>query len=81
MYTFTDSELERLAELEHHYWMTDKLVDQWRWGPYKDSQARISPYLVPWDQLPEQVKEFDRLFVRAIPGALARLGYEVRKTG
>jgi voltage-gated potassium channel Kch len=74
--TFTEAEIERLAELEHRRWVEQRLRDGWTLGP-KDITAKISPYLVPWAQLSDEVRELDRRTIRGIPGFLARAGYQV----
>ena len=45
----------------------------------KDVEKKVSPYLVGWDELPENVKEWDWQTVRAIPQFLAEVGLEVRR--
>jgi ppGpp synthetase/RelA/SpoT-type nucleotidyltranferase len=77
--TFTDEEVERLAEMEHGRWNAERLTSGWRWGEDKDSARRISPFLVPWSELPEKVREYDRKAVRAIPRHLEAIGLEVRR--
>jgi hypothetical protein len=57
----------------------ERLRDGWRRGPEKDVEKKISPYLVGWDELPENVKEWDRNTVRAIPRFLAEVGLEIRR--
>ena len=74
--TFTKAEIEQLAEMEHERWIEQRLRDGWRPGP-KDIEAKVSPYLVPWVQLSDDVKEWDRRAVRGIPGFLARAGYQM----
>lgn len=41
---------------------------------------RTSPYLVPWEELDEDVREVDRQFVRALPAVLADAGLVLRRT-
>jgi hypothetical protein len=44
----------------------------------RDNERKTSPYLVPWAELPEDVKEHqNRSAVRAIPELLADAGYEI----
>jgi len=80
-FAIPEGDVELLAEVEHGRWMVERLLGGWRWGPVKDVKARISPYLVPWDRLAEQTREWDRVFIRAIPATLAEHGLEVRKKG
>jgi hypothetical protein len=76
---FTKDEIEIMAEMEHGRWNVERLSDGWRWGEKKDVDKKISPYLVGWDQLPENVKEWDREAVRAIPKLLESVGLEIRR--
>ncbi|MFH1330132.1 MAG: RyR domain-containing protein [Actinomycetota bacterium] len=79
VFPLPEAEVELLAEMEHGRWVVERLLGGWRWGPVKDVKSRVSPYLVPWDELPEAIREWDRIFIRAVPETLARHGYEVRK--
>jgi len=76
---FTKGEIEQLAELEHERWTEQRLRDGWTLGP-KDIDANVSPYLVPWAQLGDEVRESDRRVVRGIPGFLTRAGHQVVRT-
>lgn len=77
--TFTKDEVEIMAEMEHARWNIERLRNGWQWGEKRDSIKKTSPYLVPWSQLPDKVKEWDRHTVRSIPELLARVGLEVRR--
>ena len=43
----------------------------------KNVALRTSPYLVPWSDLPDQVKDYDRDAVRLNPELLAGVGMKV----
>ena len=74
---FTPAEVEIMAELEHGRWNVERLLDGWEWGPIKDVAKKLSPYIIPWSALPEEMKEFDRDAVRHIPHLLAEVGMEI----
>jgi len=76
---FTKDEIETMSEMEHERWNTERFKDGWRLGKTKDVQRKISPYLVPWAELPEDVKEWDRETVRKIPELLAGVELEIRR--
>lgn len=78
--SFTKSEIEQLAEMEHGRWNAERLVDGWKPGPEKDIIKKINPNLVAWTMLPDDVKEWDRNAVRKLPVLLARIGYEIYKS-
>lgn len=73
---FSEPDVEELAKLEHKRWTDQRQADGWKRGP-KDIDAKVSPYLIPWEQLTDDIKEQDRMAVRNIPGLLARAGYQV----
>ncbi len=77
--TFTNQEIEVLAEMEHGSWNVERLMNGWRWGPVKDVDKKTSPHLVKWSELPEDVKDWDRDAVRSIPELLASVGLEVKR--
>jgi hypothetical protein len=77
--TFTEDEIEIMAEMEHARWNVERLRDGWRWDEKRDMIKKTSPYLVGWSELPEDAKERDRQTVRKIPEFLAKVGLEVRR--
>ena len=76
---FTSSEIEIMAEMEHERWNAERLSKGWKLGKKKDATRKVSPYLRPWSELPDDVKELDRRPVRKIPQFLAQVGLEVRR--
>ena len=45
----------------------------------KDVERRRSPYMVPWEELPDRAKEWNRSAVRSIPSLLASVNLAVVK--
>ena len=77
-FVFPPEEVEVLGEMEHQRWVDERRRGGWRSAPGdKDVERKTSPYLVPWDELPEAVKEDDRIFVRRLPAFLAEVGYRI----
>jgi hypothetical protein len=71
---FSPEEVEIMAEHEHGRWNVERLLDGWKWGPIKDVANKISPYIIPWSGLPEEIKEYDRDVARQIPHVLEEVG-------
>ncbi len=77
-------EVDLLAELEHMRWYEERKLKGWRYSPGpKDLKKKLNPYLIPWEDLPEEIKEYDRNTVRNLPFYLARTGHHIyrRKGG
>lgn len=71
---------EALARNTHEVWAAGRLADGWTYGPVRDDENKKHPCLVPYDQLTEEEKDYDR---RTSLGALKlvlKLGYTVTKT-
>jgi hypothetical protein len=74
---FTDGEVELMASVVHEHWVTERRHTGWIAGPERDVERKITPYLIPYAELTDDVKEWDRQAVRAIPEVLAAAGLEV----
>ncbi|MGA2737498.1 MAG: NAD(P)-binding protein [Bryobacteraceae bacterium] len=75
---FEGAELELLAKMEHKRWTAERFLAGWTLGQ-KDVEKRTSPYLVEWEDLPPNIQEYDRNFVRIIPGVLKSVNLEIRR--
>ncbi len=71
-FSFKPEEVEMLARMEHHRWNADRFLDGWRYGKKKDTEKKVSPYLLNWEDpnLTEDIKDYDREFVRRVPRIL-----------
>jgi len=66
--------VEVLAMIEHEAWVKERTDFGWIYGVVKSTEKKISPYLVPYDDLPEEIKEIDRESIRQIPYLLEKIG-------
>ena len=76
---FSASEVECLAILEHRRWLRERQKAGWRYGTAKDVERRRSPYMVPWEELPDRAKKWNRSAVRSIPSLLASVNLSMVK--
>jgi ryanodine receptor 2 len=51
---------ERLAENAHDLWAAQRLKDGWTWGAQRDDKEKKHPCLIPYADLPDSEKEYDR---------------------
>lgn len=68
---------ERLAENAHDMWAEQRLTQGWSYGPRRDDERKQHPCLVPYDQLPDSEKEYDRLTALGTLKAILHLGYRI----
>jgi hypothetical protein len=75
-FTFSDEEVERLAIAEHDRWLRERIAAGWTLGD-NDVERKNNLYMVPWENLPPNIAEYDRIFVREIPAVLASAGFQI----
>jgi hypothetical protein len=68
-------EIEKLSQWEHARWNWQKIMQGWVYGPVKSEATKTHPCLLPWANLPEEIREYDRENVRQIPGFLGDAGF------
>ncbi|MEN6315848.1 MAG: RyR domain-containing protein [Clostridiaceae bacterium] len=69
--------VEALAIFEHNEWVRERAGSGWVYGEVKDAEKKISPYIVPYDELAEEIKELDRDTIRNIPVLLGMIGMSI----
>lgn len=70
---------EKLAENVHDMWAQGRINDGWQYGEKRDDAAKTHPCLVPYDQLPDSEKEYDRNTAMSTLKLIVKLGYEIEK--
>lgn len=50
----------------HESWLEQKRADGWKWGPVKDPEKKEHPCFVPYDDLPDEQKRKDALFLAVV---------------
>jgi|SRR5579863_551156 len=78
-FKFSDDEIDLLAQLEHRRWTIERQLLGWTYGPTRDDGRRLNPYLVDWKRLPDEVRNYNRDAVKAMPKILASAGFEIRR--
>lgn len=72
-----DDELERLAAEEHEQWCEERIADGWILGAEKDVERKITPDLIPYDELSEEKKRYDRDAVANLIPMLNSIGLKI----
>ena len=68
---------ELLANHVHDVWARQRLAEGWRYGPERNDASKEHPDLVPYDQLPEGEKEYDRSTAFEAIKVILALGYRI----
>jgi hypothetical protein len=76
---FSQSDLDKLAQLEHVTWMAAKIAAGFAYGKPTPEEPKRNENLVDWEQLDESIKRIDRNMIKGIPQILSRAGYAVQK--
>lgn len=71
--------VEKLAENVHEVWAASRIADGWSYGPVRDDAKKQTPCLVPYDQLPESEKEYDRNTAMGTLKLILTLGFDISK--
>lgn len=70
---------EKIAENIHDVWAEGRIAEGWRYGPAKDPEQRTTPLLVPYAQLPDSEKAYDRNTALETLKLVIKLGYVIEK--
>ena len=72
---------EAIAENAHDRWALERQSEGWTFGPKRDDSKLETPDMVPYAQLPESEKQYDRVMAEDTLKLLTALGYKIEKNG
>lgn len=72
---------EEIARNTHEVWSAGRLADGWSWGPVRDDALKQHPGLVPYEELSEEEKDYDRRTSMETLKLIISFGYEIRCPG
>lgn len=70
---------EAIAENAHEIWAESRQAEGWTYGSQRDDKLKQTPDMVPYSQLPESEKEYDRKMAMKTIKLLKKLGYDLIK--
>lgn len=70
---------EAIAENAHEVWAENRYAEGWRYGLQRNDELKLHPDMVPYSQLPEGEKEYDREMAMKTIKLLVKLGYKISK--
>lgn len=70
---------EQIAENVHEVWAAGRIAEGWTYGDVRDDAKKQTPCLVPYSELPESEKEYDRNTALETLRLILGLGYRIEK--
>jgi len=70
---------EKIAENVHDVWAKGRMQEGWVYGEKKDAELKKTPLLVPYSELSESEKEYDRNTAMETLKLIIKLGYQIRR--
>ncbi len=70
---------EQIAENVHENWSIGRISQGWTYGEKRDDAKKETPCLVPYSELPESEKEYDRATALETLKLIVALGYKIEK--
>ena len=70
---------EEIAKNTHEVWSANRMADGWTYGEKRDDEKKLHPCLVPYEELPESEKQYDRDTSMQTLKLIVKLGYKIIK--
>ena len=70
---------EKIAENVHDVWSKNRIKEGWTYGEKRDDIKKETPCLVPYSELPEIEKDYDRNTALETLKVIISLGYKIEK--
>ena len=70
---------EKMAENVHDVWAKTRIDQGWTYGPERNDAEKKHPCLIPYDQLPEMEKVYDRNTSIETLKFIISNGFEIKK--
>ena len=71
--------VEALAENVHDTWARGRMDQGWTYGPARDDAAKKHPCLVPYADLPESERDYDRNTAMSTIRFILAKGFAIKK--
>ena len=69
---------ELLAERAHDVWAANRILEGWQYGKERHDELKLHPCLVPYSELPDSEKQYDRNAALETLRYVIACGYEIK---
>lgn len=70
---------EQMAKNVHEIWAETRIAQGWTYGPERNDAKKKHPCLIPYEELPEEEKVYDRNTSVETLKFIVGNGYEIKK--
>lgn len=74
-----DELVEKLAKNVHEVWAESRISEGWQYGEDRSDALKQHPCLVPYEDLPENEKAYDRNTALGTLKLITKLGFKITK--
>jgi len=70
---------EQIASNVHDVWAAGRLAEGWLYGKERNDTLKLHPCLIPYEELSESEKEYDRSTAVSTLKLIRKLGFEINE--
>lgn len=71
--------VEQMSNNVHEVWAETRIQQGWTYGKQRNDELKTHPCLVPYEELPESEKEYDRNTSIGTLKLIIKLGFKISK--
>lgn len=71
--------IEQMSKNVHEVWAKNRMDQGWTYGPERSDILKQHPCLIPYEDLPEIEKAYDRDTALGTLKLISKLGFEIKK--
>lgn len=69
--------VEKMSKNVHEVWAETRIKQGWKYGEQRNDEKKTHPCLVPYEELPEEEKEYDRNTSIGTLKLIMKLGFKI----
>lgn len=69
--------VEQMSKNVHEVWAETRIKQGWKYGEQRNDELKTHPCLVPYEDLPEEEKEYDRNTSTGTLKLIMKLGFKI----
>lgn len=71
--------VEAMAKNVHEVWAETRIEQGWTFGPERNDSLKHHPCLIPYEELPEEEREYDRNTAIGTLKLIQKLGFKITR--